>query len=92
MTADKADKQENEKDKPQPEHGPEVAISVNGQTREIHRGHRSVAEIKTIGGVPLADDLEQVVNGKLVPLPDDGHVTLKGGEEFISHPKDSSSS
>ena len=48
--------------------------------------------IKTLGGVPAAYDLEQVIDGKLVPLPDDSAVTLKGGEVFVSHPKDASSS
>ncbi|MDE2039850.1 MAG: hypothetical protein KGO96_08500 [Elusimicrobia bacterium] len=58
----------------------------------IHRGHQTVAQIKTAAGVPLAYDLEQVVNGKLVPLADDGAVTLKGDEKFISHPKDNAAS
>ncbi len=72
--------------------GPEVMITVNNSIYKIHRGHRTVTEIKTVAGVPLADDLEQNVNGKLVPLADDGSVVLKGGEEFMSHPKDGASS
>jgi hypothetical protein len=75
------------------EHGhDEVFITVNGKQVRIHRGRQSVAEIKTAGGVPLADDLEQVIEGRLVPLPDDGSVTIKGDEVFISHPKDSAAS
>jgi hypothetical protein len=74
-------------------HGNEdVSISINGVTKQIHRGSHLVAEIKVLGGVPLADDLEQVIDGKLTPLPDDGRVTIKGGEIFVSHPKDSGSS
>ena len=74
-------------------HGNEdVSISINGVTKQIHRGSHTVAEIKTLGDVPLADDLEQVIDGKLTPLPDDGRVTIKGGEIFVSHPKDSGSS
>ncbi len=76
---------------PHPEEGPEVTITVNNMPKLIHRGHRTVAEIKAVGGVPQADDLEQVVDGKLVPLRDDGAVTIKGREVFVSHPKDSAS-
>lgn len=78
--------------KEEPQHGPMVAITVDNQEKLIHRGHRTVAEIKTVGGVALAWDLEQIIDGKLTPLPDDGAVTIKGGEMFASHPKDSSSS
>lgn len=76
----------------QPQTGPEVTITINGVPKEIHRGHQTVAAIKAAGGVPLADDLEQQVDGKLKLLPDDGAVTIKGGEIFVSHPKDSGSS
>lgn len=74
------------------EHGNYVTITVNNGHVSIHRGHRTVADIKTAANVPLADDLEQVIDGKLTPLPDDGAVTIKGGEQFVSHPKDGSSS
>jgi len=80
-----------DKKPPHPEEGPEVTITVNNVPRLIHRGRRTVAEIKTVGGVPQADDLAQVIDGKLVPLPDDGAVTIKGREVFVSHPKDSAS-
>ena len=74
-------------------HGREiVTIKVNNQDREIHRGRQSVSEIKRVGEVPQADELAQVVDGMLVPLDDNGAVTVKGGEVFVSHPRDSSSS
>ena len=69
-----------------------VTITVNGAPFSIHRGRQSVATIKTIAGVPLADQLTEVANGHLVPLADEGAVTLKGEEVFVSHPKDSGSS
>lgn len=69
-----------------------VTIIVNAVEREIHRGRQPVSEIKRIGEVPQADQLEQVIDGKLVPLADDAAVTIKGGEEFVSHPRDSGSS
>lgn len=74
-----------------PETGPMVSITVNGKAFAIHRGSQTVLEIKTVGGVPVGHDLEQVVDGRLVPLPDDGRVTIKGGEVFQSHPKDGAS-
>lgn len=67
------------------EHGPNVNITVNGHTKQIHRGHQTVAHIKAVGGVAAAEELEQIINGVLTPLADDGAVTIKGGEQFISH-------
>jgi hypothetical protein len=84
--------QEHTNDNKDPEQGPEVTITVDTKPYKIHRGHRTVAEIKNIAGVPLAFEMEQLVNGKLTPLPDDGAVTLKGGEIFLSHPKDGGAS
>ncbi len=79
-------------DRPLPEPGPEVKIQINGVSKLIHRGHQTVAEIKKLGGVPLADELEQLIDGKLKPLPDDGAVTIKGGEVFMSHVRSGGSS
>lgn len=83
--------QQNDKP-PRPEPGPEVHITVNGVSHSIHRGRRTVAEIKTVGQVPLAEELEQVIEGKLTPLPDDGSVVIKGREVFMSHVRDGGSS
>jgi hypothetical protein len=69
-----------------------VTITVDNKPVQIHRGRQSVAEIKSLGGVPAAFDLDEVVDGKLVPLPDDGHVVIKGEEVFLSHPKSGHSS
>jgi hypothetical protein len=77
---------------PHPEPGPEVHITINGVSRVIHRGRRTVVEIKTLGEVPLADELEQLIHGKLTPLSDDGAVTVKGGETFMSHVRSGGSS
>ena len=70
----------------------EVTIYIGGKPKEIKRGRHTVAEIKTLGGIPLADDLEQKVDGKLVLLADNSSVTIKGEEQFFGHPKDSGSS
>jgi hypothetical protein len=77
---------------PKPQPGPDVHITINGVTKLIHRGRQTVADIKTVGGVPAADELEQVINGKLTPLSDDGAVTIKGGEIFMSHVRSGGSS
>ena len=75
-----------------PEHGAEVKISVNDKQYVVHRGHQTVAHIKEVAGVPAAEELEQVIEGKFTPLSDDGAVTIKGGEIFISHVRHSSGS
>lgn len=75
-----------------PQHGPEVNITINGVEVKIHRGRQSAADIKKAGGVAAAMELEQIIDGKLTPLADDGAVTIKGGETFISHVRDSKSS
>lgn len=73
-------------------HSEIVTITVDNKPVQIHRGRQSVVEIKSLGGVPAAFDLDEVVEGKLVPLPDDGHVVIKGEEVFLSHPKSGHSS
>ena len=89
MNPEDTEKLNQEHDK---ENGPEVSITVDGKPFEIHRGHEAVAKIKLLGSVPTAYDLEQVIDKKLIPLDDNGSVTIKGNEIFVSHPKDSSSS
>jgi hypothetical protein len=74
------------------EHGHQVAITVDTKRYEIRPGRHSVVEIKQVGGVPLAYELEQLVDGKLTPLADDLNLTIKGGEVFLSHPKDGGAS
>jgi hypothetical protein len=71
-----------------------VSITINSTAYPIHRGRHSVAEIKKLGAVPQADELAQVIDGNsppLTPLLDDGAVTIKGDEVFVSYPKDSGS-
>lgn len=75
-----------------PQTGPTVIITINNKAFSIHRGRQTVAHLKEVGGVSQGFDLDQVIDGKLVPLPDNGAVTIKGGEKFISRPKDSAAS
>ena len=62
-----------------------VEITVNNEKFKIHRGRQSVETIKNTAGVLLTDILEQVIDGRLTPLPNDGFVVIKGGEVFVSH-------
>jgi len=75
-----------------PQNREKVTITVDGKTCSIHRGHRTVAEIKAVASVPAAYQLDEDVNGVLTPLPQDGAVTIKGGEIFVSYPATGSSS
>ena len=70
----------------------EVPIFVNNVKYEIKKGPELVSNIKKIGKVPVADELEELIEGKLNPLPDSGSVEIKGGEHFVSHPRTGKSS
>jgi hypothetical protein len=69
-----------------------VTITVNGNKIEIHRGNETVVEIKTLGHVPLADELNEIVHDKPVFLADNASVVIKGGEVFVSNPRTGGSS
>lgn len=69
-----------------------VIIHVNSKEVPTRRGAHTVAEIKKLGGVPLADELDQKVSETIVPLDQDGKVVIKGGEVFVSFPATGTSS
>jgi hypothetical protein len=71
-----------------------IYVTVKGKTKtvEISKGRHTVQEIKQKGDVPSAFELEQKINGKLVPLDDNGSVEICGNEEFVGHVRDGSSS
>ncbi|NVM62116.1 hypothetical protein FHW88_000392 [Mucilaginibacter sp. SG538B] len=75
-----------------PEEPKEVVITINKVEYKVKPGIHTVANLKSTGGVPLAYELEQVIAGKLAPLKDDASVEIKGGEQFVSHVRDGSSS
>ena len=70
----------------------EVSITVDGTERQIGRGSQPVSEIKRIGGVPAASQLDQDINNELTPLDQNGPVYIRGGEIFVSFPATGSSS
>jgi hypothetical protein len=45
-----------------------------------------------LAGIPLADVLDKIVDGQMVPLDDNATVELHCGEVFVSHPRDNASS
>jgi hypothetical protein len=70
----------------------DVSITIDNKIYKVDRGRISVAELKQLGGIPVAYELEEILDGKLVPLADDQHVEIKGGEHFVSHPRAGASS
>jgi hypothetical protein len=71
----------------------EVVITINATEHKVKRGTYSVAQLKKVGNVKAADELDQIKSGHvLVPLEDDASVEIKGGEQFVSHKRDGSSS
>lgn len=74
------------------EHEHEVTITIDNKNYKVRAGRTAVAELKQIAGIPPAYELEEIVDGKLVPLKDDEHVLIKGGERFVGHPRGGASS
>jgi hypothetical protein len=70
----------------------DVSITIDNKIYKVDRGRISVTELKQLGGVPASYELEEIIDGKLVPLADDQHVEIKGGEHFVSHPRAGASS
>lgn len=71
---------------------PRVGFLVNNKEVFVPPDTYPVATIKKLSGVPLADDLDQLIDRTLKPLPDDGTVKIRGCEVFVSHVKDGGSS
>lgn len=86
------DHAQDKKDEHQNNGKEDVNITINNDPYEIHRGHHTVAELKSIAEIPVAYELNIIIDNKFKPLPDDGGVTIKGGEEFISNARDGVSS
>lgn len=83
MESAENDKKEHE---PHPEpHPKQVEVTVDRKKHKVAAGTRTVSTFKTEVGVDAAKELEEIVDGKLVPLADDAKITIKGGEVFVSH-------
>jgi hypothetical protein len=51
-----------------------------------------VAQLKKIGNVKASDEMDELKGHNLTPLDDEATVVIKGGEQFIAHVRDGSSS
>ena len=69
-----------------------VKVPFNNKEVFVHTGDLSVETLKRLAGIPLTDDLDQLVGSKIVPLPDNSKVHVTGCEIFLHHPKDGGSS
>lgn len=69
-----------------------VSIKIKGVDYDIHRGSQSVEAIKLLGGVPIGYTLVLLDGDEVKPLPNDGKVTIKGGDEFDCAPPNGSNS
>jgi hypothetical protein len=63
-----------------------VTVTINGKLYELAPGVHPVEDLKKKAGIAAADTLDQDVNNVLKPLPQDGSVTIAGGEIFVSFP------
>jgi hypothetical protein len=65
----------------------QVEVIVDGVAHRVMPGSYVVADFKKLVGVDPTKELEQVVEGKLVPLADDATIVIaKGGSNrFVSH-------
>ena len=70
----------------------QVAVSIDGVSKKVHRGSHTVAELKSLLGIASLLDLDQEIGGVLTPLANDQRVTIKGGEVFFSHARTGGSS
>jgi hypothetical protein len=63
----------------------EVAVTIDGQRKEIPAGKYVVSALKSKLGVPADYELDQVVHGEFRQLSDTAHIEIEGGEHFVSH-------
>ena len=70
----------------------EVVIRINNVEFNIKRGTYTVTQLKKIGNVKASDEMDALEGHNLTPLDDEATVVIKGGEQFIAHVRDGSSS
>ena len=74
------------------QHGHLVSVTIDGTKKDIQAKDYAVPALKTALGVPADKDLDEIINGVITPLPDNGRVKVKGGEQFVSHARTGGSS
>jgi hypothetical protein len=70
----------------------EVVVIVDSHKKKVVAGSWIVAEFKKAVGVDESRALDQVVGGEFKPLEDNARISIKGGETFVSHVRQGSSS
>jgi hypothetical protein len=74
------------------DHGHKVPVTIDNRPVEIQAREWVVSQLKTALGVDPSRELEQVVDGKLVPLDDNARIHIRGHEVFVSHVRGDGSS
>lgn len=69
-----------------------VMVTVDTHPKQVRPGRYRVSVFKKAVGVDPTYELEEKIDGKLVPLADDAHIVIKGGEVFFSHVRGGASS
>jgi hypothetical protein len=69
-----------------------VTIVVDNGEVHLHPGLYELDIVRRLAKVPDSDDLDQLVGTKLVPVPNDKPIEVRGCEIFASHPKSGGSS
>jgi len=69
-----------------------VTVKIDDKSFRIASGSYLGSDLKKIGSVPAEYELEQIIEGQILPIADDQTVIIKGDEKFISHPRDGQSS
>lgn len=60
-----------------------VNIKIAELVFQVQAGVHLVAELKKLAGLSPNDNLEQLVNGRIKPLDDNGKVEIHGDESFV---------
>jgi hypothetical protein len=70
----------------------DVAVTINGQPKSIHRGDYTTQQLKQVLGVDPSLDLELFEQGKFVTLVDGQRIVVREGMVFVSHVRQGGSS
>lgn len=75
-----------------PECATEVAVTINGRGSKIRPGRTLAREIKKFAGIPAADVLAEITDGKVRELADDCFADVQDCDVFVSFPRECASS
>ncbi len=62
-----------------------VRVTVDSKRHEVRPGEYVVSAFKKLVRVEASRELDQVVDGRFVPLDNNATINIKGGEVFVSH-------